>query len=102
MLNQVILVGRITTIEKKENNAMVNIAVPRYFKNKDGEYETDFINIELIGGCANSTKEYCRKGDMIGIRGRLQTKENELYVVADKVTFLSSKPKEENEDNEEE
>lgn len=101
MLNQIVLVGRITdnpTIKELENGkkvTTVTIAVPRSFKNENGEYETDFITCKLWDGIASSTTEYCRKGDIIGIKGRLQTyKVEDTYkqeVVAEKVTFLSSK-----------
>ena len=38
-----------------------------------------------------TTKEYCLKGDLIGIRGRLAKLENEnLKVIAEKITFMSS------------
>ena len=110
MLNQIILVGRLTsevkteTKEDETNEAIITLAVPRYFKNANGEYETDFIDCRLFDNVAKNTTEYCKKGDIIGIRGRLQStiieKENEekerrLEVIAEKVTFLTSKKNEE-------
>lgn len=108
MLNQAILVGRIVrepelidTEKGKVSN--ITLAVPRSFKNSDGQYDTDFISCVLWKGVAESTAEYCKKGDLVGIRGRIQTRsveqEDETYkyyteVVADKVTFLSSKRQE--------
>ena len=99
MMNQVILVGRITS-DVKDNN--VTIAVNRSFKNADGVYETDFISIELFGAIGQNMAEYCKKGDIIGVKGRLQTKNSEdgkliTYIVAEKVTFLSSRKNEEEE-----
>lgn len=109
MLNQAILVGRIVRepeILETEKGKVSNItlAVPRSFKNSEGQYDTDFISCVLWKGVAESTVEYCKKGDLVGIRGRIQTRnvelEDETYkryveVVADKVTFLSSKRQEE-------
>lgn len=108
MLNQIIVVGRIANgVEVKEENgkkiASMTIAVPRSFKNADGEYETDFIDVRLFDSVATNTAEYCKKGDIVGIKGRLQSKDVEKYhekfkvleVIAEKVTFLSSKPKDE-------
>lgn len=102
MMNQVILVGRITS-DVNDNN--LTIAVNRSFKNADGVYETDFINIELFGAIGQNMAEYCKKGDIVGVKGRLQTKNNEdedgrliTYVVAEKVTFLSSRKNEEEEE----
>lgn len=115
MLNQVVLVGRITkdpevsrTVNDKEVSTIV-LAVPRCFKNQDGIYETDFIRCILWNYVANATSQYCKKGDLIGIRGRIQTSSyeddngNNVYatdVVADKVTFLDSSKKKEEEFNE--
>lgn len=93
MLNQIVLVGRITKeIEVEgETKAIVTLAVPRSFKNTDGEYETDLIPCVLWNGIATNTKEYCRKGDLVGIKGRVQSDENGIVLVAEKLTFLSSK-----------
>ena len=82
MLNQTILVGRITkTPEMMENQdgskfAIINLAVPRTFKNENGEYDTDFIDCTLWKGIAENVCEYCKKGDMVGIRGRIQNLNN--------------------------
>ena len=97
MLNQVVIVGRLVSdpqINETENEikvATITLAVPRSYKNVDGEYETDFITCTLWNGIAGTTAEYCKKGDLIGIKGRLQSNDNKLEVVAEKVTFLSSK-----------
>ena len=99
MLNQVILVGRLVNkiiLNENENgrkSAEIILAVPRNFKNENGEYDTDFINCTLWHAIAENTSEYCEKGDLIGIRGRLQTQDNKIQVIAEKVTFLSSKKK---------
>ena len=90
MMNQVIMVGRIVKIES-EDRTFVTMAVTRQFKNSDGEYETDFIPVMLLGTVSETTLEYCKKGDIIGIRGRVQMEEGKIVLVADRVTFLSSK-----------
>ena len=105
MLNQVIVVGRLTkdlAIRKTDsgkNVATLTLAVPRSFKNVEGEYETDFIDCVLWEEKANRTAEYCRKGDIVGVRGRIQTRKIEteegnryrLEVIAEKITFLTKK-----------
>ena len=105
MLNQAVLVGRIVRepeLKETEKGNVTNItlAVPRSFKNSNGEYDTDFISCVLWKGVAENTVEYCKKGDLVGIKGRIQTRDVELgdethrkyvEVVAEKVTFLSSK-----------
>ena len=99
MLNQFTLVGRITkTPEMMENQdgskfAIINLAVPRTFKNENGEYDTDFIDCTLWKGIAENVCEYCKKGDIVDIRGRIQNLNNtaQLQLIAEKVSFLSSK-----------
>lgn len=96
MLNQIVLVGRLVdevTIQELENGkkeATLTLAVQRTYKNEDGIYETDFIKCILWNAIATSTGEYCHKGDIVGIKGRLQVTKNKTTVIAEKVTFLSS------------
>ena len=111
MLNQVVLVGRIVYhLELKKNHSGKNylslmLAIPRSFKNIEGTYDTDFIRCIVWDNVASNTSEYCKKGDIVGLKGRLQSrlvernekKENIMEVIGEKVTFLtSSKEKEEN------
>ena len=108
MLNQVLLVGRLTSDPKinevTENRAYetgeVTIAVPRNYKNIDGIYETDFIKCILLGNSARSTMEYCKKGDLLGIRGKLQVEDDKLMIIADRISFLSTKSVKGDETNE--
>lgn len=109
MLNQMVLVGRLVsdpevkTLEDGKSVSNITLAIPRSYKNENGEYETDFIDCTLWKGVAENTAEYCRKGDIIGVKGRLQsntyedkeTGENKfrMSVTAEKVTFLSSQSK---------
>ena len=110
MLNQVVLVGRLTSdLEAKELEdgkkvTNMTLAIPRSFKNAEGEYETDFIDCSLWNSIAENTAEYCKKGDIVGVKGRLQSssfekedgnKEFRTQVMAEKVTFLSSRSKDE-------
>ncbi len=105
MLNQIILVGRLTKdimINKSEKGvkvATVSLAIPRSFKNADGEYDTDFIDCVAFENIAENTSLYCKKGDIVGIKGRIQSriiekenkKEYTMEIIAEKITFLSSK-----------
>ena len=106
MINQVMLVGRLTKnpelflTENGKTGSFITLAVGRPYKNVDGVYETDFLDCTLWTGIAENTAEYCKKGDVVGVRGRLQSRiiENDdgskykrMEIVADKVTFLSTK-----------
>ena len=98
MLNQIILVGRITsdpTIEELEGKkkCVITLAISRGYKNSEGVYDTDFIEVILWNGIATNTTEYCRKGDIVGVKGRMErlSRNDELRIIAEKVTFLSSR-----------
>ena len=105
MLNNVILVGRLTDnpeiVEVEENKKVTSVilAVNRNFKNAEGIYDTDFIRCILWNSVAANTTEYCRTGDVIGVKGRLQTSKytdesGKMHyvtdVIAERVTFLST------------
>ena len=106
MLNNVVLVGRLTSdpelkeVGKEGKVINFTIAVQRSFKNAEGEYDADFINCNVWNQIAENMNEYCHKGDLIGIKGQLQSSSyddkegNKRYkteVRVEKVTFLSSK-----------
>lgn len=95
MNNLVTLIGRLVDkliVEENENGrkvSTVTLAIPRSFRNEEGVYDTDFIECTLWGKIAESVNEYCEKGDLIAIKGRLQRLSgNALQVVAEKVSFL--------------
>ncbi|MEG1495641.1 MAG: single-stranded DNA-binding protein [Bacilli bacterium] len=108
MLNQVVLVGRLVRdpqlneTEKGKKMMYVTLAIPRSFKNMKGEYDTDFIDCVLWDGLAQNTSEYCEKGNIVGVKGRIQSRVIEhdterkyiTEVVAEKISFLSSNKKE--------
>lgn len=110
MINQVTLVGRLTKEPvlryTMEGKAVLNvtIALNRVFKNAQGEYDTDFVLCTLWGKTAENTSKFCQKGSLIGITGRIQTRNYEnqdgkrVYVtevLAESVKFMDKKPKEE-------
>jgi len=96
MLNQVVLVGRLKEtpkLEKLEKNeyAKITLAVPRSYKNDEGEYDTDLIPCALWNDIAKNTVEYCKKGDLVGVKGAIQVNDKIMIVRAEKITFLSTK-----------
>lgn len=103
MMNQIVLVGRLVKkpeLKESENGrkvSVITVAVPRNFKNMNGEYDTDFVECILWDTVASNTAEYCNKGDIVGVKGRVQSKisdkECKLEIIAEKVTFLSQAKK---------
>lgn len=106
MINRVVLVGRLTRdpeMNVSQSNIAVtkfNLAVNRPFTSKDGEQSADFINVVCFRKVAENVNQYVKKGSLVGIDGRIQTRNYEnkdgqrVYVtevVADSVQFLEPK-----------
>src|SRR5690625_2884011 len=106
MLNRVVLVGRLTKdpdLRYTPNGVAVanfTIAVNRPFTNQQGNREADFINCVVWRRPAENLANYMKKGSMIGVDGRVQTRTFEgqdgktvfvTEIVADSVQFLESK-----------
>jgi len=109
MLNQVVICGRLVNepvMEEKEDKktTTITVAVPRSYKNLDGTYDTDFVKCTVWSAIAENCCEYCKKGDIVGVKGRIQTttiekesgeKEYSMEIICEKLSFLSSGRKEE-------
>ena len=109
-MKKVIIIGRFTrdpeikysTGENATATARFSLAVNRRFKNKEGNYDADFINCVAFGKTAEFIEKYFTKGMAIGITGRIQTgsytnKEGQkVYttdVVVEETEFVESKNK---------
>ena len=106
MINQVTLVGRLTKdpdlriTQDGISVTNVTVAVNRPFRNQQGEIGADFVQCTLWKRTAENTAQYCRKGSLVGVTGRIQTRYYEnregkrVYVTevfAETVKFLESK-----------
>ena len=87
MTNLFTLVGRI--VEIKDNGVLINVS--RNFKNVDGIYENDIFFVEYWNWIMGKVKEYCLKGDLVGVKGRMQQDEEKVRLICEKFTFLSNK-----------
>ena len=80
MINNVTLIGRLVAppeLKKTPNNVSVlqgTLAVNRNFKNENGDREADFIQFQAWRGTADIIAQYCSKGSLIGLTGRIQTR----------------------------
>ena len=88
-MNNVILVGRITSFEGEK----VTISITRNYKNEDGIYMSDLIPIHLGINITEKMVDFCKIGDVIAIKGRLENRDG-VVVMADKVSFISAKKSE--------
>ena len=80
MINNVVLVGRMTRdaelryTPSNQAVATFTLAVNRNFKNQDGEREADFVNVVIWRQQAENLANWAKKGALIGITGRIQTR----------------------------
>lgn len=80
MINNVVLVGRLTKDAELRFTASGNavatftLAVNRNFTNASGDREADFINCVIWRKPAETLANYARKGSLIGVTGRIQTR----------------------------
>lgn len=106
MINKTILIGRLTAhpeLKKTQSGTSVCsfcIAVQRNFKDGNGEYQSDFINIVAWRNTAEFVSKFFEKGQLIGIVGSIQTRNYEdkngnkrtaVEVVAEEASFVESK-----------
>ncbi len=105
MLNNLVLVGRtvedltVVTLDSGLKTCRMVIAVQRGFKNQDGEYDVDFVPVVLWDGIAEAVASNCKKGSVVGVKGRVQVrlievkdiKLNILEVVGERVSFINVK-----------
>ena len=113
-MNTVQLIGRLTKVpELKYTQSGIattsfTLAVNRNFTNSQGEREADFIMCTAWRKTAELVCQYLNKGSMVGINGRIQTRNYEnqqgqrVYVteaIVDELTFVESKNKQGNQNN---
>ena len=106
MINNVVLVGRLVRgpelryTPSNQAVATFSLAVNRNFKSQNGEREADFINCVIWRQQAENLANWAKKGALIGITGRIQTRSYEnqqgrqVYVtevVADNFQLLESR-----------
>ena len=90
MVGRLVKDPELIEVGTNKNVSNITLAIPRSFKNMNGEYETDFINCVLWDSIAKSTVEYCKKGNIVGVKGRIEKEANgELKMIAEKITFLA-------------
>ena len=105
MYNYDFLVGRlvrdikVNSTDSGKSVANISLAVTRPFKNPTtNQADVDYINAVCWDGYCDTVAEYVHKGDTIGIKGRIQTRKEEINgktytmqeIIAEKVIFLSS------------
>ena len=105
MVNTFELIGRLVddpivrVLEDGVKVSNIRLAVTRPFKNSSGEYGVDYIPVSLWYSTAIVTEEFCSKGDLVFVKGRIsskiQTIEGKNYqffdMIGERIVFLSPK-----------
>lgn len=104
MLNVVVVAGKVVELpilkEAASGNkyASLHLKVDRPFRNSNGIYEQDDMSITLWKGIAQTVCDVCSVGDVVSIKGRLQSrqydgKDGQQYfaydIIAEFVSFLN-------------
>ena len=105
-MNKIILVGRLTKDpEVRSTSAGFNtvnftVAVNRNFKNKEGNYDADFLPCVAFRNTADFISKFFKKGSMISLDGRVQTRNYDAQdgskryvteIVVENVEFVGGK-----------
>lgn len=95
MLNNIILIGRVIE-QPTPLTKTITIATQRSYKNPNTDtYDTDFFDITLSKNIMGTCIDYLKKGDLVGVKGHLETttnyliNEKEINIICDRLTFLS-------------
>ena len=81
-LNQLVLVGRLANDLTLEDNKTTITMITK---------ENDTISCNVYNDLAKNILEYCKKDDIVGIKGHLTSKNGVLEIVVDSVSFLKDK-----------
>lgn len=96
MLNTVAIIGRIVKkpiLKELENGKKVcdlEISVPRH-----NEHGRDLVPCILNQAIAENVVKYCESGDIVGVKGSVHNDDGSIKIIAEKVTFLSTSTKDE-------
>ena len=105
-MNKIILVGRLTkdpevrSTSAGYSTANFTVAVNRNFKNKEGNYDADFLPCVAFRQTADFVSKFFKKGNMISLEGRVQTRNYDAQdgtkryvteVVVENVEFVGGK-----------
>lgn len=114
MLNNANVCGRLVKeimLQQVGDNVktVFTLAVPRDYKDKEGNYPTDFIDCEAWNQAASYLEQYANKGDIITVSGSVRkdawkTDEgwnSRVYIAADRVNLIRTSDRQEEQEDQE-
>ena len=106
MYNYFFIIGRLCEdVELKKTTdgkkfSTIRLAVNRPFKNSEGTYDTDFLNVTVFDAYCDSIKSYLKKGSSLAVKGRIalneyvnkeEKKVSRIELIGERVMFVSGK-----------
>lgn len=110
MLNIAAIVGRLgkdpelRTTQSGKSVTSFSLAVQRPRKNQNGEYESDWLDVQAWGTTAEFICKYFQQGQLMAVSGRIQTRvytdrdgkaRKAVEIVAQDASFCESRKREE-------
>ena len=80
MLNQIVLVGKMSEI--KEQDGKVNLKL---------NVQNELVDVTLTEHLGKSVLEYCTNDSLLGIKGKITREDGNMVILGEKVTFLAPK-----------
>ena len=102
-MNMFMLVGRVYREFELKNTKNGKSVVELPLAVNNGKDDTTFISVQLFGNIAETTSKYINKGDIVGVKGNIKNnnwedkdgnKHYDYQFIVDKISFLSTKKKE--------
>ncbi|MBE6116899.1 MAG: hypothetical protein E7187_08785 [Erysipelotrichaceae bacterium] len=95
MINQTIIVGRLKTLPENFTKdplkySEIRIEVERSYRDNRGQPLSDIFKVILWRGISDITAEKYPVGSIIAVRGRLESENGEIVIMAERVSFISS------------
>lgn len=108
MFNDVVLVGRlvdevrVVKVNGGQHVANITLAVQRPFKNENNDFDTDYVPVQIWRWVADIAEQYCTKGTMVLIKGRVACRTSEvqgvkvknLEIIGERLIILENRKKE--------
>lgn len=90
-MNNLALIERCHDIEMMDDeHSILVVKHLRVYKNKDGKYDIDYIPIYLSNSLSENAMKYLKQGDLVVIKGRIETDVDIIKIIAKKITFMQS------------
>ena len=97
MMNQIVLLGKVAGFPIKDEKDFViahfTMEVERPYRSADGNIITDIFPVVLWRGSADELSERHHIGDVVAVKGRLETDSSGITIIAERISFITESSK---------